>query len=121
MGTACNNHSCKSSANIVGIHALGVKEVVDSKRTTVEEYTGSCIEEGTSFLASVALDMVGVVASSCRIILAFYLSGKTSCQSSKMTLDDIITIVKSLLKCSRDCHAESLRLHHLPSIHLIES
>ena len=121
VGTACNNHSCKSSANIVGIHALGVEEVEDSKRTTVEEYTGSCIEEGTSFLALVAFDMVGVVASSCRIILAFYLSGKTSCQSSKMTLDDIITIVKSLLKCSRDCHAESLRQHHLPSIHLIES
>ena len=65
--------------------------------------------------------MAGVVASSCRINLAFYLSGKTSRQSSRKSWDDIITIVESLLKCLKDCHDESLKLHHLPLIHLIES
>ena len=89
----------------------------DSKPSTEQACIGSCIEEDTSFLASVAFDMVGAMASSCRINLVFYLSGKTSRQSSRKSWDDIITIVESLLKCSKDCHAESLRLHHLPSIH----
>ena len=93
----------------------------DSTPSTEQACTGSCIEEDTSFLASVASDMVDAMASSCRIFLTYYLSGKTSCQSLRMILDDIITIVESLLKCLKDCHDESLKLHHLPSIHLIES
>ena len=92
-----------------------------SKPSTEQACIGSCIEEDTSFLASVAFDMVGAMASSCRINPAVYLSGKMNRQSLRMTLDDIITIVESLLKYLKNCHDESLKHHHLPLTHLIES
>ena len=92
----------------------------DSKPSTEQACIGSCIEEDTSFHASVAFDMEGAMASSCRINLAFYLSGRMSRQSLRMTLDDI-TIVESLLKCLKNCHDESLKHHRLPLTHLIES